>query len=289
MKGNKMKSIAELNAEHSAAIAKLEAEHALASLMPAAPDSVQLGKGRRPSWIVYRKRSLSAALELMELFHCVPLYRYKGTFTELTPDGCADERSEETGGPFAFALDVNQGAGYGPSVQIYFYAGVSDPALAPQSRLVRVVIDIDGPDYIGAFSALGASFIPVAWTPRRNEPSEWRVGPCAALSGLADSYVQWASGSKKACRFTYLFCADQAEAMTMTANVHALDQLCNLRDEFQPAAELIESTARADYYRIPGVKGARDCFAAVKPGAPAPANVAGYYSLETLKRLKGDA
>lgn len=284
-----MKSIADLNAEHAAAVAKLEAEHALASLMPAAPDSVQLGKGRRPSWIVYRKRSLSAALELMQLFHCVPLYRFKGTFTELTPDGCADEKAEEVGGPFACSLDVSHSGGeFGPSATLFFYAGVADPALAPQSRLVRIVIDIDGPDYIGGFSALSASRQPVAWD-RRGNVTEWRVGPCAALAGLADSYVQWGGGGKNDWRFSYLFCADQEAAAPMADNSHALGQLRNLRDEFQPAAELIESTARADYYRIPGVKGGRDVFAAVKPGAPAPANVAGYYSLESLKSLKGDA
>jgi hypothetical protein len=284
-----MKSIADLNADHAAAVAKLEAEHALASLMPAAPDSVQLSKGRRPSWIVYRKRSLSAALELAALFHCVPLYRFKGTFTELTPDGCADEKSEEIGGPFACVLDVSHSGGqFGPSAQLYFYAGVADPALAPQSRLVRVVIDIDGPDYIGGFSAFAASRQPVKWD-RVGNVSEWRIGPNGALNGFADSYVQWAAGDKKSSHHSYLFCADQEAAAPMAEQTHAMGQLRNLRDEFQPAAELIESTARADYYRIPGVKGAADVFAAVKPGDAAPANVAGYYSLESLKSLKGDA
>jgi hypothetical protein len=279
--------------EQAKALAKLEAEHALAALAPTPPDSVQLSpKGRRPAWIVYRKKSLTAALDIMALFHCVPFYRFKGTFTELTPDGTQDERSEEVGGPFAVAFDVNQGEGYGPSAQLYFYAGIADPALAPQSRLVRVVIDIDGPDYIGGFSALAAGRQPIMGGRFGNEVIGYRFSANQALNGLADSFVHWGGGDKKDARFTYLFMADQEEAAPMTDETHALGQLRNLRDEFQPAAELIESTARADYYRIPGGKmetgNRREVFAAVKPGAPAPANVAGYYDLDALKKLKGD-
>ena len=284
-----MKTLETLKSEQAAAIAKLEAEHALAALAPAVPDYTAPGKGRRPGWIVYRKRSLSQALELAALFsEVLPIYKHRGTFLELVPDGCADPKAEEIGGPFACYLDVNQGKGYGPSAQLTFFAAVADPALEPQRRLVKVSIDIDGPDYIGGFSALGSSRVPVK-TNNRGDVTEWRVGPNGALAGLSDSYVMWGTGSKDDSRFSYLFCADTEAAGPWQDNAHAIGQLVNLRDEFQPAAVLIESTARADYYRIPGAKGGRDCFAAVKPGDPAPANGAGYYTLESLKSLKGDA
>lgn len=284
-----MKSIEQLNAEHAAAMVKLADEHALAAIMPAVPDTVLLRKGRHPSWAIYRKRTLSQAIELAALFHCVPLYQHKGTFTELTPDGCGDPKANIVAGPFACVLDVNQGGGFGPSVQIYFYAGIDDPAVAPQKRLVRVVIDIEGPGYIGGFPALAATRRPIMGGPRGNMVIGHEFSANNALNGYADSYVRWGTGDNTTARFSYLFCADDESALSFTEQTHALGQLRNLRDEFQPAAELIESTARADYYRIPGVKGAADCFAAVKPGAPAPANAAGYYSLESLKSLKGDS
>lgn len=285
-----MKTLADLEAEHVAARAKLEAELELARLAPIAPDYTAPGKGRRPGWIVYRKRSLTQALELAAAFaDCVPLYRYKGTFTELVPDGCADPKAEEAAGPFACYLDVSHSGGdFGPSAKLSFFAGLPDPALPGQLRLVKVGIDIEGPDYIGGFSALASSRQPVAWG-RRGEVTEWRIGPSNALAGLADSYVQWAAGDKKASHFSYLFGADHAEAGPWQDNTHAIGQLRNLRDEFQPAPELIESTARADYYRIPGAKGGRDAFQAVQPGALAPSNGAGYHDLKSLKTLKGES
>jgi hypothetical protein len=285
-----MKSIADLQAEHAAAMEKAEAELAIAALAPVTPDSVQLpfksfrGKGySRPPLIVFRKASLSRALEIIAGFPViVPFYKFRGTFLQTVPQGEQDEKSEEQGGPFAFRLDVSQGDGFGPSAKLEFFSRLTD------GRLVSVWIDIDGPDYIGGFSALGAGRRPIYGGRGGQEIVGYDFSGNAALNGYSDSLIKWGTGDKKAAHFAYLFQADQEEEAAPADQTHALGQLVNLRDEFQPAAELIESTARADYYRIPGARGGRDCFAAVKPGDPAPANAAGYYELESLKRLKGD-
>lgn len=280
-----MKTLEEMKAEQAKALAKLEAEHALAALAPVPPDSVQLSpKSTRPPWIVYRKKPLSAALAILAAYTVAPFNRYRGTFTQLTPPGTCED-GEEVGGPFAVALDVSQGEGFGPSATLYFFAPVGD-------GLARIVIDIDGPDYIGGFSALAAGRQPIMGGRFGNEVIGYTFTANQALNGLADSFVHWGGGSKKDAHFTYLFQADSEEPAPAEEMTHALGQLRNLRDEFQPPAELIESTARADYYRIPGGKmesgNRRDVFAAVKPGDPAPANVAGYYDLDALKKLKGD-
>lgn len=232
-----METLEALKARHAKEAARREAELHVAGLAPIVPDYIGLS-GKRPAWIVYRGRTLTQALELAAAFaDCVPLYEHRKTFCQLVPDGCADDGAEVKGGPFACYLDVSQGKGFGPSAKLTFYAGLADPVTAPQKRLVRVSIEIAGPDYLGHFSALSASRVPVA-TNQRGEVTEWRVGPNAALAGLSDGRVQWATGERgtAAAHISYMFAADTEESGPWSDNSHAIGQLRNLRDEFQPAS-----------------------------------------------------
>lgn len=265
-----MKSIAEFEAEQNRKRAQLEAEHAIAAALPVIPDSVQANH-TRPAWAVYRQRTLTQALDVIAAFQIVPLWRYRGTFLELVPAGAEKPESIEESGPYAFALDVCSGESFGPTASLFFYSEL------PSGESVRIVINIEGPGYIGGFEALRSSRQPVAWD-RRGAVTEWRVGPNAKMNGYSDSYVQWASGKKDA-RHTYLFSADTEDSAMGGDMTHACGQLVNMRDELQPEAELIETTAAASYWQL-----ANGSYVTAAPGARAPAWGHGY-TLEFCKQV----
>lgn len=222
-----MKTVEQLREEQAKEIAKLEAEHATARLCPLVPDAVQMTRTAKDMpWISYRKRSLSGALDIIAAYTVVPCYKFRKTFLQIVPRGRADDDSEEKEGPFAIVMTVNQGKGYGPNLELYFFGLLDDGSTA------RINVGIEGPDYIGGFSALGATRTPIAWN-YRNHPTEWRIGP-GRLAGFADSLVQWSTGSPNDTRFSYLLCADDELRRPGPEMSHAMGQLRNIRDEFQP-------------------------------------------------------
>lgn len=270
-----MKTLDQLNADHAAAVAKLEAEHAIAKLCPTAPDYIGLSRKRAP-YVVYRKWSLSEALDVLDFFRIVPFWKYRGTFVELVPEGMNDGGTEEAG-PFALMLTVVTNDGGAPSADLKFFAPLADGTIA------QIGIDIEGPGYIGAFQAFAPSETPVKVYHGNRSVIEWRIGPNGTLAGMADSYVQYATGDKKSSRFCYLFAADEMETLPAAEMTHALGMLRNLRDEFQPPAVIVETTANAVYWRL-----ADGSHMATKAGEPAPKWGHGY-TLEFCKSVNGDA
>ena len=79
-----MKTLAQLESENAAAVAKLQRELAIAALMPVAPDSV-MDNGSRPAWVTYRARSLAQALELFAAFNIAPFYECRDSCLSLAP------------------------------------------------------------------------------------------------------------------------------------------------------------------------------------------------------------
>lgn len=269
-----MKTLQDLEAEQTAARAKLEAEHEIAAALPLVPDFVLTAKGRRAPYVTFRNRTLTQALEIIGAFQIVPMWKYRDSCLSICPEGEEPKTATEDGGPFAIALDVDTGNGYGPSAKLFFYSEL------PDGRRVRVNVDIDGPGYIGAFQAFAASRSPIYGGRYGKEIVGYRMAANQALSGMADSVVSWASGDNgKSGRHSYLLQADQAETLPAAEMSHALAMLVNLRDEFQPEAELVETTAAGAYWRFPN-----GSYAVTKPGAPAPAWGHGY-TLEFCKAV----
>lgn len=232
-----MKTLDELEAEQAKARAKLEGELRLSRLPAVCPDFVLLSwsKRSRPDWIVYRGRTLPEALALASTFaEVVPCYTHRGTFCEIAPDGCADPESEIADGPFAAYMRVEQGGTFGPRVKLSWFAALHDPELAPQKRLVRVTVEIEGPDYIGGFSALAASIRPI--TERRGHRevvTGYQRTPNQLLASLSDSRIAWGANDGKSLDFSYHFQADTEESGPWEDNEHAIAQLRNLIDSLE--------------------------------------------------------
>lgn len=225
-----MQTIEQLEAKHAAAKARLEAEHALARKAQFPPDSVQISASLAP-WLVYRKRPLADALAMFKASQVVPQWAYKSTFTRLQPESKATAKDGARGdGPFAVALNVDSGDGYGPNLEVKFFTMAGD-------TLCLAVIDIEGPDYIGAFGALRANAVEIR--DRRTDRLESRhFNPNHLLNGLTDKVISWASGDsgpiKTSAAHTYLLMCDQDETATGADNAHACDQLQNLIDATAP-------------------------------------------------------
>lgn len=224
-----MESIDALKAKHAATLAKLESELAIAAALPLTPDAVQF-YAKRPSWISYRDRTLTQALDVIRAFQIVPFYEFRGTFCQLVPQGQEDSKAQERGGPYAIALNVSSGERFGPSAKLFFYSTL------PNGDSIRVNIELAGPGYIGSFDRLAGSRKPVAYDKRGNV-TQWLIGPNHIGLGHSDSYVQWSTGDDKTGQHSYLFCADTESPAMGGDMTHAIGQLVNMRDELQPTTE----------------------------------------------------
>lgn len=229
-----MKTIEQLRAENAEKEKTLAAELELAEQCLFPPDGVQLNSSLGP-WITYRKRTLAEALEMFKASPVVPCFRYKGTFTRVTPAALAKpDCGEQVAGPFAVELNVSEGEGFGPSLTLSFFTTTRD------GRICRARIDIEGPGYIGTFHA-------VSHTPKEERDGRGRITsrtyrPNALLNGLCDNVITWSSGDmgpiKRSAQTSYLLMCDQDETAQGTENVHACAQLQNLIDSTEPARQL---------------------------------------------------
>lgn len=231
-----MKTLAQLESENAAAVAKLARELSIAALMPAAPDAVQINR-TLPAWVTYRARTLAQALELFAAFNIAPFYECRDSFLTLAPVECCKAPDDVTiaSGPYALQLTMVHGAGFGPSAEVAFYTRIA-------GDIYQIHVDIAGPGYIGAFNALQAS--PVEECDRRTSlliARSWRAN--ALLNGLFDKVISWASGEsgpiKDSARHSYLLCADDDSEMTGGEHSHACGQLQNLIDATAPKPESI--------------------------------------------------
>lgn len=225
-----MKTIEQLQAEHAAAIDTAQKQLAIASAAPVTPDNVMLGK--LAPWVIYRKRTLAQALDLFRAYTVVPMYMAKNSSTEIAPEGCYHGRNMTIQrGPFALAMTVDKGDGYGPSVKFKFYGMVGD-------TVAQIGVDIEGPDYIGMFNALAPE---LSETRDRNGRIIARQFQSNTLArSLFDHVVTWSSGDvgpiKKSASHSYLLQSDDDRTAPGGESSHACGQLQNLIDATEKGA-----------------------------------------------------
>ena len=219
-----MQTIEQLKQAQTAQLESLQKQIDIAEAAPVTPDSVILGK--LAPWVIYRERTLAQALDLFRAYTVVPMYLAKNTCTEIAPEDCYHGKNMTIQrGPFALAMTVDKGEGYGPTVKIKFYGMVGD-------TVAQIGVDVEGPDYIGAFSALAPSVTEQRDRGGRITSRTFNRNTLAA--SLFDDCVSWSSGDfgaiKKSASHTYLLCADDGRTAPGGDSSHACGQLQNLID-----------------------------------------------------------
>ena len=233
-----MKTIEQLNADHARAVATLTAELAIAKALPVAPHSVmQTGKSIGAPWATYKVKGLRGALELFRQFNVVPATVLRDSCTSVKPaEQIAEDKQDKASGNYAAWLNVEEMQGYSASAQLLFFTRVDGVGL------VRVCAKIEGPDYIGAYSALR----PVAREERDRRTNRVIARTYSAnseLYAMTDYRLIWSKGEpgpiKTSSEISYFLCADQLEDLPAAEQSHALAQLGTLADKFEPIAEAV--------------------------------------------------
>ena len=219
-----MQTIEQLKAAQAAQIEALTAQLALSEAAPLMPDHVMLGKVA--PWLTYRDRTLAEALDIFRAYTVVPMYVAKNSCTEIAPETCFHGKNMAIkSGPYALSLTVDMGEGYGPTAKVTFYGMAGD-------TLARVTVDIEGPDYIGAFRTLAPES--TTQRDRNNRIVSRQFNRNTLAASLADNVVTWSSGDngpvKTSASHTYLFCADDDQTAPGEHHSHACGQLQNLID-----------------------------------------------------------
>lgn len=230
-----MKTIDQLNADHARAVATLTAELAVASALPVTPHRVmQTGKSIGAPWATYKVKGLRGALELIRQFNVVPATVLRDSCTSIKPvEQIAEDKHGKASGNYAAWLNVSEMQGYSASAKLLFFTRVEG------FGLVRVCADIEGPDYIGAYSALR----PVAreQRDRNNRVISRTFAANDELYAMTDYRIIWNSGDsspvKTSSEISYFLCADQMDDLPGAKQSHALAQLGTLADKFEPIAE----------------------------------------------------
>lgn len=231
-----MKTIDQLNADHARAVATLTAELAVASALPVTPHRVmQTGKSIGAPWATYKVKGLRGALELIQRFNVVPVTVLRDSCASVKPaEQIAEDKQDKASGNYAAWLNVKEMQGYSASAELLFFTRIDGVGL------VRVCADIEGPDYIGAYSALR----PVAREERDRRTSRVIARTFSAngeLYAMTDYRIVWSSGDtgpvKTSSEISYFLCADQLGDLPGAEQSHALAQLGTLSDKFEPMKE----------------------------------------------------
>lgn len=208
-----MMTIEELKAKQAKDLAKLQTEQALAALCPIPPKfAFEVSSGEK-AWITYEASDLWAAIDIMAKFQPIAFYKFKGTYTRYEPEAINDKRTRDKGTcddvPQVALIEVNHGEGFGPNVDLVFFAYLGDD-------ICKIKIDLHrglGPD---SWWNYGPRFVAnERGQSRRLEGKRYISGDFLAnskLSGMTDTYTKWGSGSADASRYTYSLCADYANA-----------------------------------------------------------------------------
>lgn len=225
-----MKTIDQLKAEQSAQLAKLEYELNVANAMPLTPDRVMQTALGEP-WVTYKVKGIRPVIDLMRAFVVVPMVMLKDGCTYIKPlEQIKPEKHEKTTGTYAVSLTVNQGSGFGPDVKLYFFARVE------AIGLIRVCINVDGPDYIGMYKALAADVS--EQRDRNNRITARSYSANTRLYSLCDNLINWSSGDsgpiKTSANIQYFFCADVDGDSPGAEQSHTIGQLTNLCDMVEP-------------------------------------------------------
>lgn len=203
-----MMTLEEMKAKQAADLAKLEREHALASLAPVPPRSVQLTSGGLGHWVSYRVPSLWEALDLARKFQPVAFYQFKGRYTRFVPAvlNTGKDEGELMGGPYFAKLDVSQGEGFGPTVYLAWFAFIGDDICMIRAELEREGFGGSG------FGQYSAAFVahPHGQS-RRLDGQRYINGDFRQnnrLGAAFDKVTKWGSGSREGAHFQYAIMAD---------------------------------------------------------------------------------
>lgn len=225
-----METIEEMQAKHEKALARLKHEHAIASLAPLPPKSVQISSRSLGHWVSYKCANLWEAIDLMGQFEPITFYEYKKTFTRFVPSALniADkDLGEEKSGPYVAKIDVSQGEGFGPTVDFCFFTRLGD-------EICMIRIDLEGEYYHNSFYQYGANFnANPRGMSRRLEGQRYIPGDFvqnSKLSAHMDKVTKWGSGSQEAAQFGYAIMADSEGENDLAEYTDAKLRLENLAE-----------------------------------------------------------
>ena len=229
-----MRTMAQLEAEQAAAVAKLKKQHAVAACLPVAPDYVDASSAMGWPLATYKVEGLRGALEMLKRFTVVPFTEFRNGFLRLQPMQFVPvEQRDKHAAQWALSIDVSthflSHCGAGTTVRVKFFARVEG------LDVVNVWLDVKGPGYIGSFNALGA-------TCKTRNTGNFGHGtavvpgsarPNAPLSGAADRVQAWGTGGDDWANHSYLVHTDLEGQDTPGAELkHAVEVLTNLSTEF---------------------------------------------------------
>jgi hypothetical protein len=221
-----MKTVEQLKAEQAKELEKLQFEHAFAATLPLPPDHV-MQCSRLAPWASYKVQTLSEAIKVFETFAEQGMVRNmehaEGTFTHVCPPSERGDRSKvEHKGDYCVSLRVSQGQGYGPTVELSFYAETSAGLCRVHAKLDRDLPRLgahveERRDGRGRLTSR---------TFHRND----------ILNGYSNTYISYAFGGdcgpiKTGADIRYLWIADDGADCTVFD--HALEQLRNLAAEIE--------------------------------------------------------
>lgn len=192
-----MEKLETLQARHATELAKLNAGHALALLCPVPPHRVQINKGLG-DWLIYEAANLWEAIALMRQFPVLSFNHYKGTFSRFVPADL-DHDGAVAGENYCVKLDVSQGEGFRPSVELRFFTKLGDNICEAHCSIKA------GHIYSAAFQAAPSGRDECRFDNRMIR-GEWR--PNSTLGDYADETTKWASGDGRSAHYQYSIHAD---------------------------------------------------------------------------------
>lgn len=232
-----MQDINELKAQQAQQareLAELEAKQAFAQLLPLAPSYVTVSALTGTPRASFKVQGLGGALEALKAFTIVPFTEYRGGgCLNLKPIALckgidADKHADQWAASLVADTTFISDLGPHTKVKLKFFARI--PGAFQANGVIHVTLDIQGPDYIGMFNALGAS---CELSPGRKQVKQGTKRPNDALNGYFDRVITWASDDTSA-NYEYLICSDWSDkdATGPKELSHLFGQLQNMSDEF---------------------------------------------------------
>lgn len=232
-----MQSIDDLKAKQAQELAKLEAEHKFAALLPFEPSYIALSCATGTPRVSFKVEGLGGALEALKAFTVVPFTEYRNGGLHLKPVALCegadpDRHSDQWAVSLVAETDFLSHLGYPlTTVKLKFFARV--PGVIETNGIVRVTLDIQGPDHIGGFNALAAT---CAFTGKGSGRHIERnsKAPNLALNGYCDRVISYGGMGDNRAYYVYLIHSDYADQDCSGSKElsHLYGQLQNMADEF---------------------------------------------------------
>lgn len=232
-----MQSINDLKAKQAQELADLEAKHKFVALLPFEPSYVALKCATGTPRVSFKVEGLGGALEILKAFTVVPFTEYRDGFLHLKPVALCkgadpDKYSDQWAVSLVAETDFLSHLGYPhTTVKLKFFARI--PGIIETNGLLHVTLDIQGPDYIHGFNALGASCSFTGKGSRRHVERNSKT-PNQALNAYCDRVISYGGIDEGQAHYEYLICVDYADQDCAGPKElsHLYGQLQNMADEF---------------------------------------------------------